>query len=183
VLDPLYTDTNHIVVADALGNWVSVTHTVYGSTFATGLVVDGVNVNSGNTFPGTPGGKGRRVVAPFPPTFVMRDNQPWLALGSPGLSSRAVAIVLANLLGFGKDLRAAVEAPRFQGNQPGEAFQIETTVPDAVRQSLAAYGIRVQPTAPYNWHLGSVQAVMRDPKTGVFTGVADPRRAGHAAGY
>jgi gamma-glutamyltranspeptidase len=31
--------------------------------------------------------------------------------------------------------------------------------------------------------MGSVQAVMRDEKTGGWIGVADPRRGGHAAGY
>ena len=181
--DPFYTDTNHLVIADAMGNMVSVTHTVYGSTFATGLVVDGVGVNTGNGFPGTGKGKGRRVVSPFPATMVMRDGKPWVAIGSPGLASRAVAIVLTNLLGFKKDLYASVDAPRFQGNQPTQAFEVESRVPDKVREGLAAFGISVLATAPYNWHFGSAQAVMRDEKTGRLIGVADPRRAGYAAGY
>lgn len=181
--DPLSMDTNHLIIADAMGNVVSVTHTVYGSTFATGLVVDGVGMNSGNGFPGTGSGKGRRVVSPFPATMVLREGKPWLAIGSPGLSSRAVAIVLTNLLDFKKDLYGAVDAPRFQGNQPTQTFEVEARVPDRVRDALSAYGIRARATAPYNWHMGSVQAVMRDEKTGGWIGVADPRRAGWAAGY
>jgi gamma-glutamyltranspeptidase/glutathione hydrolase len=181
--DPLYSDTNHLIIVDAMGNMVSVTHTIYGSTFATGLVVDGVVANSGNSFPGTASGKGRRVVSPFPATIVMRAGKPWLAIGSPGLASKAVAIALVNLLGFKKDLPASVDAPRFDGNQPTATFQVETRVPEKVRAGLAAFGIRVQPTAPYNWHFGSVQAVMRDDQTGGLIGVADPRRAGYAAGY
>ena len=181
--DSFYSDTNHLVIADGMGNLVSVTHTVYGSTFATGLVVDGVGVNSGNGFPGTALGQGRRVVSPFPATMVMRNGKPWVAIGSPGLSSRAVAIVLTNLLGFEKGLYESVDAPRFQGNQPTQAFEVESRVPDTVLDGLAAFGIRVQRTAPYNWHFGSVQAVMRDEKTGHLIGVADPRRAGYAAGY
>ena len=179
----LYSDTNHLVIADAMGNMVSVTHTIYGSTFATGLVVDGVVANSGNSFPGTASGNGRRLVGPFPATMMLRDGKPWLALGSPGISSKAVAIALINLLGFKKDLYASVDAPRFDGNQPTQNFQVEARVPDHVRAGLAAFGIRVQPTAPYSWHLGSVHAVMRDEKTGGPIGVADPRRAGFAAGY
>ena len=181
--DPHYSDTNHLVAVDESGNWVSVTHTVYGSTFATGLVVDGIGVNSGNGFPGTSLGKGRRVVSPFPPTMVLRDGRPHVVLGSPGLSSRAVALVLVNLLGFGMDLDKAVDAPRFQGSGPGETFLVEARVPLAVRDELASYGVRVQPAAPYNWHFGSIQAVMRDPATGGLVGVADPRRGGHAEGY
>ncbi len=181
--DPLSSDTNHLVIADPMGNIVSVTHTVYGSTFATGLVVDGVGMNSGNEFPGTGAGPGRRVVSPFPATMVLRGGKVWMALGSPGLSSRAVSIMLTNLLGFGKDVVAAVDAPRFQGSLPFDTFLVESRVPEAVRAGLAAEGVRVQPTAPYNWHFGSMQVVVRDEKTGGWIGVADPRRGGWAAGF
>lgn len=183
VHDQHSTDTNHLVAVDAQGNWVSVTHTVYGSTFATGLVVDGVGVNSGNAFPGAARGMGRRVVSPFPPTMVLRDGKPLLALGSPGLSSRAVALVLLNVLGFGMDLERAVDAPRFQGSRPGTSFVVEARVAEEARDALAASGVRVQPTAPYNWHFGSIHAVMRDRATGQLIGVADPRRGGLAEGY
>jgi len=40
----------------------------------------------------------------------------------------------------------------------------------------------VVPTMPYMWHFGSVQAIERLPD-GSLLGVADPRRAGSAAGY
>ena len=140
-------------------------------------------MNSGNAFPGVNVGDGRRVVAPLPPTFVMRDGRPWLALGSPGLSNRAVAITLLNVLGYGMPLEAAVNAPRFDGFSPGEPFRVETRIPDRVRDGLRAYGIAVVPQPPYNWHFGSIQAVMRDPATGQLTGVADARRGGFADGY
>jgi gamma-glutamyltranspeptidase/glutathione hydrolase len=182
--DPHASDTNHVVAVDAQGTWVTLTHTVYGTTFGTGLVVDGINVNSGNGFPGGTAGRGRRVISPFPPTMVLKDGRPWLALGSPGLSSRAVALTLVNLLGFGMDLEKAVDAPRFQNSRHGETFLVESRVPEQVRRELgSAYGVRVQPTAPYNWHFGSVHAVMRDDKTGELVGVADPRRGGYAAGF
>lgn len=181
--DPHYTDTNHLVIADAEGNWISVTHTVYGTTFGTGLVVDGIGLNSGNAFPGVNVGNGRRVVAPLPPTFVMQDGAPWVALGSPGLSNRAVAITLANFLGYGMSIEDAVNAPRFDGFEPGQPFRVETRIPDRVRDGLKAYGITVAAQPPYNWHFGSIQVVVRDPKTGLFTGVADARRGGFAEGY
>ena len=182
--DAHYCDTNHLVVVDPQGNWVSLTHTIYGSTFATGLVVDGVNVNSGNGFPGSSTGAGRRVISPFPPTMVMKNGKPSLAIGSPGLSSRAVALTLVNLLGFGMDLEKAIDAPRFQGSRHGETFLVECRVSEQARSELASlYGVKVQATAPYYWHFGSIQAVMRDEKTGALIGVADPRRGGHAEGY
>ncbi|MDP8912426.1 MAG: gamma-glutamyltransferase, partial [Pseudomonadota bacterium] len=158
------TDTDHVVAVDKDGNMVSITHTVYGSTFATGLVVDGVGVNSGNGFPGTGDGPGRRVISPFPPTIVARNGKPQLVLGSPGLSSRAVALTLINYLGYGMPLEQAVDAPRFQGSQAGLPTVIETRVTEQVRADLKSrYGVNVRPTAPYNWHLGSIHAIERRP--------------------
>jgi len=77
----------------------------------------------------------------------------------------------------------AVNAPRFDGFLPGQAFRVEARIPDRVRDGLAAYGIAVSPQPPYNWHFGSIQVVARDPRTGAFTGVADARRGGYADGY
>lgn len=178
-----YTDTNHLTIVDADGNWVSMTHTVYGDTFGTGLTVDGVGVNSGNTFPGTGTGDGRRVITPFPALMAVDDTgQPWIALGSPGLSSRAVALTLINLLGYGMSAYESVDAPRFQGYGRYDALHIETRVDEAVLEELESRGVTIRRSAPYNWHMGSIQLVLRDEESGVLTGVADPRRGGHAEG-
>ncbi len=178
------TDTNHLVIVDSKGNWVSMTHTVYGSTFGTGLTVDGVGVNSGNTFPGLGVANGRRVITPFPALMALDDEgKPWLAIGSPGLSSRAVALTLINLIGYGMDPYASVDAPRFRGYGPNDALQVESRIAQEVLDGLAAFGVRVNLSAPYNWHLGSIQLVIRDKESGELVGVADPRRAGHAAGH
>ena len=110
VHDPLYSDTNHLVIADAMGNWVSVTHTIYGSTFATGLVVDGVVANSGNSFPGTASGKGRRVVSPFPATMVMRAGT---ASARQTTASNTTIRVLISLLLLADACRPAILRPRW----------------------------------------------------------------------
>ncbi len=179
-----YTDTNHLVIVDEQGNWVSMTHTVYGSTFGTGLTVDGVGVNTGNTFPGIGVGDGRRVITPFPALMAVDETgRPWLAIGSPGLSSRAVALTLINLIGYGMDPYASVDSPRFRGYGPYDSLQVESRIHEDVIEGLAALGIRVDLSAPYNWHMGSIQLVIRDQRTGELVGVADPRRAGYAAGY
>jgi len=177
----MHTDTNHLVIVDEDGNWVSMTHTVYGDTFGTGLTVDGVGVNSGNTFPGAGAGDGRRVITPFPALMAVGDGgEPWLALGSPGLSSRAVALTVINMLGYGMAPYDAVDAPRFRGYGRYDSLQVETRIPDDVLHGLEARGVEIDLSAPYNWHMGSIQLVMRDGDR--LTGVADPRRGGHAEG-
>ena len=180
----VYTDTNHLTIVDSDGNWVSMTHTVYGDTFGTGLTVDGVGVNSGNTFPGTGNGDGRRVITPFPALMAVDESGvPWIALGSPGLSSRAVALTLINFLGYGMSAYDSVDAPRFHGYSRYEDLHIESRVSREVLDGLSARGVSIHLSAPYNWHMGSIQLVIRDRASGKLTGVADPRRGGHAAGY
>ncbi len=181
--EPEDTDTNHIVVVDAEGNWVSMTHTVYGSTFATGLTVGGVGVNSGNGFQGVRVGEGRRVNTPFPATMVLDDQgRPTTALGSPGMSSRAVAMTLINLLGYGMELDDAIHAPRFRGYAAGESVDAESRFPLATLEELRAWGVGFGLVAPYDQSMGSMHGVTRDPATGRLVGVADARRTGFAAG-
>ncbi len=176
-------DTDHIVVADAQGNMVSLTHSVMGATFATGLVVDGVVVNGGNYFPGRNQAPGRRVVSGFAPTMVAEKGVPVMSIGSPGLTSRAIALTLINHIGYGMPLEQAVDAPRFQGSINGRAMSIEGRITDEVRRQMTdSFGVTVKITTPYNWHYGSIHAVAKQPD-GSWLGVADPRRGGHAAGY
>ena len=89
-------------------------------------------------------------------------------------------------------LQEAIEAPRFRLDQeakgPRPAWPIgrltaETRIPQATIVGLQRFGIEVTPLGDFNWHVGSVQAVMRDAATGQLLGAADSRRAGYAAGY
>jgi gamma-glutamyltranspeptidase/glutathione hydrolase len=158
-------------------------HTVAGTTFGTGLVIDGVTLNSGNRFPGTGTGAGRRIVGPADPTLIARDGKPFMTIGSPGLTTRAVTMALINYLYYGKSLQESVDAPRFDGSDPSRPTAIEARVDDRTREELATrYGLQVRTTTPYNWHMGSVHAIVREAD-GTLTGVADPRRTGLAAGY
>ncbi len=96
--DPRKTDSNHLVIVDEAGNWVSMLHTVYGSPFGTGLVVDGVGVNTGNGFPGVAVGPGRRIVTPLTPVLLLREGRPWLGLGTPSYPPPYITLVLLNML-------------------------------------------------------------------------------------
>jgi len=189
---PGSTDSNHIVIVDAAGNWLTMLHTVYGTPFGTGLVVDGISVNSGNSsyFGGVSVGPGRRITTPLAPVLVLRDGRPWIGIGSPGAACQAVTLVLLNLLHHGMDLGEAIDAPRLQLRAEGGrgmgweigTIAVETRFPEATLRGLARLGIDVASLGDYNWHMGSVQTVMRD-ESGRLLGAADPRRGGHAAGF
>ena len=183
------TDSNHIVIVDEGGNWLTMLHTVFGTPFGTGLVVDGISVNSGNGFPGVSVGPGRRIVTPLTPVLAVRDGRPWLGIGTPGSACQTISLVLLNLLGYGMDLEAAIVAPRFR-LEPLDAAEYswtagrlltETRIPAETVRGIAALGIEVAPLGDFNWHVGSVQAVMREGER--LVGATDPRRCGYAAGY
>jgi gamma-glutamyltranspeptidase/glutathione hydrolase len=190
--DPAKSDSNQLTIVDEAGNWLTMLHTVYGSPFGTGLVVDGVGVNTGNGFPGVATGPGRRIVTPLASLMAIRDGVPWLALGTPSYPPPYIALTLLNLLGYGMTLIEAIEAPRFRldpaasGPQPAWAIgklTAETRIPEATIAGLRRFGMEFAPLGDFNWHVGSVQAVMRDPEGPGLLGAADSRRGGFAAGY
>lgn len=173
--------SDHIVIADDQGNWVSLLHTVHGG--APGVFVDGVRA-TGSQFPADAAGPGRRLVLPITPLmFVGEDGAPWLAMGTPGNPPQPVTEVIVNMLDFDMGPQQAVVAPRFWAFRQGESLELEPRVDASVLAGLAARGIGVTNLGDYNFHTGSVQIVWRDPATGMLHGVTDPRRLGKAAGF
>ncbi len=188
---PGSTDSNHIVIVDEAGNWLTMLHTVYGSPFGTGLVVHGVGVNSGNGFAGLPVGPGRRIITPLTPVLVLRDGLPWLGIGTPGTANQTIALLLVNILHYGMSLEDAIDAPRFR-MLPAEGLRRgwdvgkiahEDRIPTETLRGLSRMGVETHSLGRYNWHSGSVQAVQRDLSSGMLAGATDPRRAGKADGY
>jgi gamma-glutamyltranspeptidase / glutathione hydrolase len=173
--------SNHLVIVDADGNWVTMLHTGYGTDFGTGLVVDGVGVNAAGYFPGVTVGPGRRIVAPLAPTLLLHDGRPAVGLGTPGFPPPCITLVLLNLLVYDMQLPGAVEAPRFGFETDDDAIAIETRVPPSTVAGLDDLGISTVSLGDHNAVTGRVNAVMRTPD-GQLIGVVDSRAGGHAAG-
>lgn len=185
-------DSCELSIVDKEGSWVEMMDTGNGGGIP-GLVIDGV-VNSGTLFrtsesqTGTgrfgwivePGARTRHAIAN---TLVLRDGEPWLAIGSPGDCIFTVPQALLNILEFGMDPYSAIDAPRFWPLGDDGTLEIENRIPDSVVKGLAKRGILVKPIGSYNWGVGSMQVVWRDKKTGLLGGAADPRRLGQAGGF
>jgi gamma-glutamyltranspeptidase/glutathione hydrolase len=115
------TNTTHLTVIDDEGTIVSATQTLqsgFGSrvtTPGTGMLLN----NHMSLMDPTPGGvnsiePGKRILSSMSPTIVLKDGQPFMALGTPGGKRiwPAVAQGILNVIDHGMSLQAAFEAPR-----------------------------------------------------------------------
>jgi gamma-glutamyltranspeptidase/glutathione hydrolase len=114
------------------------------------------------------------------PTIVVRGRRPWLAIGSPG-SERIVTSVLLVLLRLMKHSPdEAVSLPRLHCSVDGKVSLEASRFRDDIPEALERHGFTVDERDPYSFYLGCVQLVKRERKG--FSGVADLRRDGSAAG-
>ncbi|MEY2460423.1 MAG: gamma-glutamyltranspeptidase / glutathione hydrolase [Acidimicrobiaceae bacterium] len=172
--------TTQMTVVDGDGNVASMT-TSNGET--SGDVIPGTGVLLNNMlgeddlhpegFHASPAGE--RVASMMAPTLVLgHDGEVVLALGSGGSKRIRTAIVqvVAAIVGHGRELAEAVEAPRIHWD--GDTVQVEPGLPpDTVSALRRRWTINEWPTR--NLYFGGVHTV--EPGK---TGVGDPRRGGTA---
>jgi gamma-glutamyltranspeptidase/glutathione hydrolase len=200
--------TTHITVADQWGNVVSYTNTIeapYGiGVFAGYKRADGSHRNHGfllnneltdfNTQPSTnpwTGGPGfndaqpgKRPRSSMSPTMLFSpEGKLLLAYGSPGGATiiNSVVNLTVNLIDHKMGLQQAVDAARISVAGAGSTIQLEhrfTNLP-ALQQALGPNGLGYTVNVG---DVGSVQAVLIDPATGLQYGAADDRREGQVIG-
>ena len=115
------------------------------------------------------------------PAFMEKDN---LHIGfgiMGGLNqAQAHAQFVSNVVDHGMNIQQALEAGRFtKGNFSGCDFDIESSVPQAVRDSLSSLGHELKVIGPRTGDFGWGQAVM-GTTGGVHYGASDPRHDGAA---
>ncbi len=142
-------NTTHCTVIDDEGTIVSTTQTLqvlFGSKVTvpgTGLLLSNhmslMDPTPGNTNSIEPG---KRVLSSMSPTIVLKDGQPFMALGTPGGKRiyAAVAQGILNVIDHGMSLQEALEAPRAWTE--GGPLEIEGGFENVgeLRAALAALG-------------------------------------------
>ncbi len=191
-------DTTYFCVADGAGNSISWIHSL-SNAFGSGYIAEGTGVlfnnRGGRGFslqPGHPNeiAPGKRTMHTLNCYLATRDGQPVLIGGSPGGDHQPQCglQILTNLIDFGMDPQAAVEAPRwwsFPGTDPATIeremeLRVEAAMPEATVRGLEALGHRVVRRQPGVYD-GKVQLIIRDPQRGILMGASDPRGDGQAA--
>jgi len=191
-------ETTHYSVIDSEGNAASVTYTLNG-LFGAVVLVPGTGILLNDEMddftvkPGVPNqfglvqgvnnaiAPGKHPLSSMSPTIVLKDGKPFLVLGSPG-GSRIITATLEvaiNVIDYGMEPRAAVDAPRihYQG-LPDRVFVEPGALSPDTRNILEPRGYHFEEQAPWC----AVELVEVGAAT--LYGASDDRRpAGSATGY
>ena len=191
-------NTTHFSVVDSDGNAVASTYTLnnsYGShvTSSAGFLLND-EMDDFTTQPGVPNAlfgliqsdanaiaPGHRPLSSMTPTILVRDGKLSFVTGSPG-GPTIISVTLLSVLNWmrlGMDAQAAINAPRFHHQWLPDVILLESDFPPGFEAALNAEGYQTRRRG----HIGLVNAIGVDPKTGERLGAADPRDNGAAVGY
>ncbi len=182
-------DTTYLSTVDRDGNMVSLIQSNYDA-FGSGIVADGAGFalqNRGALFsletgsPNLLAGRKRPLHTIIPAQ--MEKGTTRIAFGIMGgwNQSQAHAQFVVNVVDFGFNIQAALEAPRFTKKTfEGCDVEMEDGIPASVRAELESRGHKITVHAGYSASVGGGQAVMRDFATGINYGASDPRKDGAA---
>src|SRR5262249_26790368 len=153
--------TNNLVVADRWGDVVCYTNTIE-QLGGSAIVVPGrgfllnneltdfdfAPLQAGVPDPNLPAA-GKRPRSSMAPTIVLRDGQPFLAVGSPGGASIITTVlqILLNRLDFGMTLPQAIAAPRASQRNSAVTQAEPAFIALPTTAGLQAPGPRVAPVA------------------------------------
>ena len=182
-------DTTHLSVVDGKGHAVSLTYTLEAS-YGLGRIVPGAGfllnneLGDFNAVPGLTDATGRIGTAPnlaqpgkrplssMCPVILVKDGAVFMVSGSPG--GRTIPSTVLNtilqVVDFGLEAQAAVDAPRFHHQWLPDRIQVEAGLPAATREALTALG-HVLKDVPKQ---GCAQVIL--VKHGIAQGAADTRR-------
>ncbi|GAL19064.1 gamma-glutamyltranspeptidase [Vibrio maritimus] len=179
--------TTHFNVVDGKGNVISMTSSIE-NVFGSRVMASGFLLNNELTdfsFVSKQGDKlvanrieaNKRPRSSMSPTIVMKEDKPYMAIGSPG-GSRIIGYVAQTLvahLDWGMNIQEAIDQPRMI-NRFGE-MDIEVNTPlEGYAQQFEKMGFKVNAR-----ELNSGLHAIRFTENGL-EGAADPRREGVAIG-
>jgi gamma-glutamyltranspeptidase/glutathione hydrolase len=182
-------ETIYLSTVDKEGNIVSLIQSNY-SGYGTGMVAPGAGFsfhNRGAGFELTPGKPNsiaghKRPLHTIIPAFMEKDDL-HIGFGIMGgwNQSQAHAQFVANVVDYGMNVQAALEAARFtKSTFAGCDLQIESRVPESVREELTRRGHVLKVIEPISFTVGQGEAVVHDSRRKVNFAGADPRSDGAA---
>ncbi|HTJ93807.1 MAG TPA: gamma-glutamyltransferase family protein [Pararobbsia sp.] len=186
--DPVAGGTVYLAAADRDGNMISFIQSHYRD-FGSAMIVPGTGIvlqNRGAGFNLEPDhhnvfAPGKRPYHTIIPGFLTRDGEALGPFGVMGafMQPQGHVQVLMNLIDFGLNPQAALDAPRWQwfGKR---RFGFEQGYANALVHEMAARGHDVY-VDHHSTDYGRGQIILRNPATGVYCGGTEPRTDGVVA--
>jgi gamma-glutamyltranspeptidase / glutathione hydrolase len=196
-IDPESEETTHLSIIDKYGNAVSITTTLNGG-YGSKTVVSGAGFLLNNEMddfsvkPGVPNmygavgaeanaiAPGKRMLSSMTPTIVLKNNKPYIVLGTPGGTTIPTSVyqTLVNILEFNLSTEDAVFKGKFHHQwQPDEVI-VEKDFPANVIDELRAMGYKVN----VRGSIGRTEVIKVLPG-GKFEAVGDKRGDDTADGF
>jgi gamma-glutamyltranspeptidase len=192
---PEESHTTHLNVVDAEGNMVALTQTL-GDIFGSRVIAGDTGVLLGDEMrhlhldPNDPSRlePGKRSRSNESPIIVLKDGNPFMAIGTPGSDGiwQRLVQVIVNVVDFGMDIQTAINAPRIRsggvesGSEIKPVFRVEDRIPAATLDALRAKGFELTVVKD---DYGRVNGIVIDPVTKFRLGGADPRENSYALGW
>lgn len=187
--------TTHISILDKEGTAISITTTLNGY-YGSKTIVSGAGFFLNNEMddfsiqPGFPnmygaiGGEAnaiapnKRMLSSMTPTIVLRDNKPFLIVGTPGGTTIPTSVfqTIVGVIDFKLPATLAVNLPRFHHQWLPEKVFVEKFFPKTTIDALAKKNYIIEERS----NIGKVELILMD-ENGTITAVADRREADSVA--
>jgi gamma-glutamyltranspeptidase/glutathione hydrolase len=189
-------ETTHLDVYDKYGNAVSITTTLNGG-YGSGTVIGKAGFLINNEMddfsvkPGIPnmygavGGEansiapGKRMLSSMTPTIVLKNNKPYLVVGTPGGTTITTSVfqTLVDIIDFDMSAEDAVNKPKFHHQWLPDEIFVEKDFPMSVRTELEKMGYKITERE----QIGRTEVIKI--VNGKITAVGDKRGDDTAEGY
>lgn len=189
--------TTHLSVIDNEGNAVSVTTTLNNS-YGSKTVVSGAGfllndeMDDFSVKPGVPNlygavgneknaiAPGKRMLSSMTPTIALKNNQPYLVVGTPGGTTITTSIfqTLIDIIDFKMTTDDVVNKPKFHHQWLPDQIDVEKGFDEDVKKQLTKMGYTLKERSA----IGRTEVIKKSAPQKIEA-VADKRGDDHAAGY
>ena len=190
-------ETTHLNVYDKSGNAVAVTTTLnggYGSKTVVGNAGFLLNneMDDFSVKPGVPNmygavgaeanaiAPGKRMLSSMTPTIVLKNNKPYLIVGTPGGTTITTSVfqTLIDILEFEMTAEEAVNKPKFHHQWLPDEIAVEKDFPQTLADRLKEMGYKIAVRS----QIGRTE-VIKVNSNGKIEAIADKRGEDSASGY
>lgn len=189
-------ETTHLSILDQYGNAVAVTTTL-NTNYGSGVVVEGAGFLLNNEMddfsakPGVPNEYGllgteankiepdKRPVSSMMPTIILKDDKPFMIVGTPGGSTIITSVLqsVLNVMEFDLSAEEAVNKPKFHHQWQPDVIYVEEDFDENIREELKKMGYKLEKREA----IGRTEMIL--VRDGEIHSAADKRGDDSAAGF